>query len=122
MAPYTLGTRRVFALSRAEWYISLISWKAYVYELFERQCEIGLQNLENIEAAVGERGMAIQFSWHGLWGVEWRLVSPETYGMLFKPFHVRVSDWVHTYARGRLGFIRAGRSGDCWMTWLKLAL
>jgi len=43
----------------AELHVGLVSRKDYVYRLFERQCEIGLQNLEKIHAAVGERVTAI---------------------------------------------------------------
>ena len=39
----------------AEWYMSTVSRFDYVYEVFERQCEIGLANLAKIYDAVGDR-------------------------------------------------------------------
>ena len=39
----------------AEWYISTAARFDYVYEVFQRQCEIGLANLAKIYAAVGDR-------------------------------------------------------------------
>ena len=39
----------------AEWYMSTAARFDYVYEVFERQCEIGLANLAKIYDAVGDR-------------------------------------------------------------------
>ena len=38
-----------------EWYVSLASRQDYIYEVFERQCEIVLSNLEKIYEVVGDR-------------------------------------------------------------------
>ena len=42
-----------------EWYVSTAIRRDYVYEVFERQCEIGLANLEKIHNVVGERVTAV---------------------------------------------------------------
>jgi hypothetical protein len=80
-----------------EWYISTVTRQDYIYEVFDRQCEVALANLTKIHAAVGDRVSVVLVSGtdfgmqHGL------LVSPKTYRRLFKPFHQRVNDWVHTH-------------------------
>ena len=38
-----------------EWYVSTVARKDYVLELFERQCAIGLQNLETLIGLLGDR-------------------------------------------------------------------
>ena len=38
-----------------EWYVSTVTRRDFVYKIFERQCEIGIKNLEKIHAVVGER-------------------------------------------------------------------
>ena len=38
-----------------EWYMSTVTRQDYIYKVFERQCEIALQNLPRIYAAVGDR-------------------------------------------------------------------
>ena len=39
----------------AEWYMSTVSRFDFVYEIFRRQCEIGLENLAKLYDAVGDR-------------------------------------------------------------------
>lgn len=80
-----------------EWYISTVTRQDYIYEVFDRQCEIALANLAKIHGAVGDRVSVIFVSatdfgmQHGLF------VSPKTYRGLFKPFHKRVNDWIHSH-------------------------
>ena len=40
----------------AEWYMSTVARRDYVYEVFERQCEIALANLEKLHARRRRRG------------------------------------------------------------------
>ena len=42
-----------------EWYVSTVARRDYVYEVFERQCEIALANLAKIYEAVGDRVTAV---------------------------------------------------------------
>jgi hypothetical protein len=80
-----------------EWYVSLGVRTDYLHEVFGRQCEIGLQNLERIHAAVGERVTVVGVSYADFGAQQGPLISPSTYRKLFKPFHVKVNDWVHTH-------------------------
>ena len=45
-----------------EWYISTVARRDFVYKIFERQCEIGIKNLDKIHAVVGERVSAVFLS------------------------------------------------------------
>lgn len=80
-----------------EWYMSTVIRQDYVYQVFDRQCEIALANLARIYQAVGNRVAVCLVSatdfgmQHGL------LVSPKSYRELFKPFHRRVNDWIHSH-------------------------
>jgi hypothetical protein len=80
-----------------EWYVSTLTRPDYVYQVYERQCEIGLQNLARFHAAVGERISAIFLTGTDFGGQNNLLVSPKTYRRLYQPFHKRVNDWVHTH-------------------------
>lgn len=81
----------------AEWYISTITRRGYVYRVFERQCEIGLANLERLYEAVGDR-VAVLFVNSTDFGMQaGPLISPRTYRELYQPFHKRINDWVHTH-------------------------
>ena len=81
----------------AEWYMSTAMRRDYVYEVFDRQCEIGLANLERIHAVVGERVDAVFVTGTDFGAQTGPFCSPDAYRDLFKPFHGRVNDWVHDH-------------------------
>jgi len=80
-----------------EWYMSTVIRQDYIYEVFDRQCEIALDNLARIYDVVGDRISVIFISGTDFGMQRGLLVSPKTYRELYKPFHVRVNDWVHTH-------------------------
>ena len=80
-----------------EWYMSTLSRRDYVYKIFERQCEIGLANLEKIYQAVGDRVSAVMVTGTDFGQQTGSFISPRTYRDLYKPFHKQVNDWVHQH-------------------------
>jgi len=81
----------------AEWYISTVSRRDYVYRIFERQCEIALGNLERLHAAVGERVSVLFISGTDFGTQLGPFIAPRAYRDLFQPFHRQVNDWVHRH-------------------------
>jgi hypothetical protein len=79
-----------------EWYISLSSRRDYIYKIFERQTEINLTNLKKIHGAVGDRVAVAYLTGTDFGAQNGPFVSPQTYRNLFKPFHKKVNDWVHS--------------------------
>jgi hypothetical protein len=78
-----------------EWYISTVTRQDYIYEVFDRQCEIALENLAKIHKVIGERLSVIFVSATDFGMQQGLFISPKTYRRLYKPFHVRVNEWVH---------------------------
>jgi hypothetical protein len=78
-----------------EWYVSTAARFDYVYEVFERQCEIALNNLEKIHAVVGERVSVVFITGTDFGTQNGPFISPASYRKLYQPFHRRVNDWVH---------------------------
>ncbi len=78
-----------------EWYVSTVARRDYIYRVFERQCEIGIANLERIHAVVGERVDVAFVTGTDFGAQHGPFVSPRTYRELFMPFHKVVNDWVH---------------------------
>jgi hypothetical protein len=78
-----------------EWYISTVTRRDYVYKIFERQCEIGISNLEKVFAAVGNRVTAVFVSGTDFGQQNGPFISLKSYRDLFKPFHQEVNNWVH---------------------------
>lgn len=78
-----------------EWYISLATRKNFVYELFSRQCEIALKNLERIYQAVSDRINVIVISTTDFGTQRGPFISIEVYRELFKPLHIKLNSWIH---------------------------
>ena len=83
----------------AEWYMSTVSRFDYVYELFRRQCEIGVKNLAKIYGVVGDRVSAVFITGTDFGMQTGSFISPVAYRKLYQPFHRRVNDWVHEHTR-----------------------
>ncbi|MCL4297326.1 MAG: methyltransferase [Anaerolineae bacterium] len=81
----------------AEWYMSTVARQDYIYQVFERQCEMGLANLARLYEVIGNRVTVALVSATDFGMQSGPLVSPQTYRELFMPFHRRVNDWVHQH-------------------------
>ena len=81
----------------AEWYMSTVTRFDYVYELFDRQCRIGLENLAKIYDVVGDHVAAVFITGTDFGMQTGPFISPAAYRKLFQPFHRRVNDWVHEH-------------------------
>jgi hypothetical protein len=81
----------------AEWYMSTVARRDYVYEVFDRQCGIALANYEKIHQAVGEKITAVFVTGTDFGTQQGPFISPKAYRDLYKPFHKRVNDWIHTH-------------------------
>jgi hypothetical protein len=78
-----------------EWYVSTVARRDYVYQVFERQCEIALANLEKLHGVVGERVTAIFVTGTDFGAQTGPFISPHAYRDLFQPFHKQVNAWIH---------------------------
>jgi len=78
-----------------EWYISTVARRDYVYKIFERQCEIALENLAKVYAVVGDRVSAAFVTGTDFGAQNGPFISPRAYRNLFKPFHTAVNNWIH---------------------------
>jgi hypothetical protein len=78
-----------------EWYVSTVIRRDYIYELFERQCEIALANLGKLYEVVGDRVMVVYMSGTDFGMQTGPFISRRTYRELYQPFQKRLNDWVH---------------------------
>lgn len=78
-----------------EWYVSTLARFDYVWEVFDRQCEIALANLARIYDAVGDRVTAVFLTGTDFGTQNGPFISCASYRKLYQPFHRRVNDWVH---------------------------
>ncbi len=81
----------------AEWYMSTVSRRDYVYEVFDLQCDIGIANLEKVWAVVSDRVSAVFVTGTDFGAQNGPFISPRAYRDLYQPFHRRVNDWIHAH-------------------------
>jgi hypothetical protein len=82
-----------------EWYVSVATRGDFVKQIFERQCEIALGNLEKIARATGD-AVDVVFLCGTDFGTQIsQFCSVDTFDDLWKPFYRAVNDWIHTNTR-----------------------
>lgn len=82
-----------------EWYMSTMTRRDYVYQVFERQCEIVLENLPKIYEAVGDRVSAVWISGTDFGAQNSSFISPKAFCDLYQPFYRQVNDWLAEHTR-----------------------
>jgi hypothetical protein len=78
-----------------EWYCSTRSRRGYVHHVFERQCEVGIENLRRIHAEVGNAIDVIFICGTDFGTQTSSFCSAATFRELWFPYYKRVNDWVH---------------------------
>ena len=78
-----------------EWYISTVSRKDYLHQIFSRQTEIALENLEKIHATLGEIPTLAYICGTDFGTQISTFCSPRTYKNLYHPYYKQINDWVH---------------------------
>jgi uroporphyrinogen-III decarboxylase len=104
-----------------EWYISTVSRKEYIKEVFAGQAEIALKNLQRFYQAVDDKVNVIFLDGADLAAQNTLFCSPQTYRELYLPFSKKLNDWIHTNTKWKTmkhccgaceplieGFIEAG--------------
>ncbi len=84
-----------------EWYVSTVMRRDYVYQIFERQCEIALANLAKIYKVVGNKVAAVFVTGTDFGMQTGSFISVQTYRDLYRPFHKIVNDWIHQHTQWR---------------------
>lgn len=78
-----------------EWYVSTVTRPTYVRKVFEKQCEIGLKNIETLIGLFGEVVQVAFISGTDFGTQRGPFISLDSYRELYKPFHKRINDLVH---------------------------
>jgi hypothetical protein len=81
----------------AEWYVSTSSRQDYIHKIFERQCEVAIQNLERIYPVVGDSVQAIFLCGTDFGTQTSAFCSVKTFNNLYFPYYKQVCDWVHAH-------------------------
>ena len=80
-----------------EWYVSTVARQDYIHQVFSKQCDIALQNLEKIHAIVADT-IDVLFVCGTDFGTQIStFCSGETFNSLYAPYYKQVNDWVHEH-------------------------
>ena len=78
-----------------EWYISHALRRDYINEVYDRQVDIGLKNLEKIIQAFGNKIDIIYVTGTDFGYQRGPLMAPDVFCDLYKPHYKRVCDYIH---------------------------
>lgn len=79
----------------AEWYVSTRSRRNYVHQVFSRQVEIGIENLERIYQRIGN-SIDVLFLCGTDFGTQTSsFCSVSTFRELWLPYYKQMCDWIH---------------------------
>lgn len=78
-----------------EWYISTCTRKDYVKRIFDKQCEIAIENYRKIFNEVGNKVDVVVTTGTDFGTQNGLFISKELYREVFKPFHIRLNKWIH---------------------------
>lgn len=118
-APFMKATKGIRDIE--EWYISTVTRKEYIKEVFAGQAEIAVKNLERIYQAVGNKVHIVFLDGADLAAQNTLFCGPEGYRELYLPFSKKLNDWIHANTKWKTmkhccggceplieGFIEAG--------------
>jgi hypothetical protein len=78
-----------------EWYMSTLIREDFVKEIFDRQTDIAIGNLELLKQEVSD-AVDVVFTCGTDFGTQnSTFCSPETYDRVWKPYYRKVNDWIH---------------------------
>ncbi len=78
-----------------EWYLATLAYPDYIRQVFEKQCETALKNIELLAEAVGNKVQVVFVSGTDFGTQNGLFISPEAYRELYKPYQKAVNDKIH---------------------------
>lgn len=91
-----------------DWIVAHKTNPEYITGIFERQCEVGLENARLVWQAAGSK-IDVCFVSGTDFGTQDRpFISPAMYRAMYKPFHRRINDWIHQNTTWKVFFHSCG--------------
>ena len=80
-----------------EWYVTVASRQNFVHELFERQTDIALKNLQIYHDAVGNTPDVAFICGTDFGTQNGTFCSETTFRELYMPYYRKINDWIHSH-------------------------
>ena len=81
-----------------EWYVTTATRRDYVHKIFEKQCEIALQNITTLVELFGDCVQVAFITGTDFGTQRGPFISRKAYRELFFPYHKQVNDLIHTHS------------------------
>ncbi len=78
-----------------EWYVSTLIRQDYIHQVFEKQCDVAIKNLEKIYKAVGDGIQVAYICGTDLGTQDAPFCSLDNFKNLYMPYYKRVNGWIH---------------------------
>ena len=79
----------------AEWYMSTVIRRDYVWQVFEKQCEYALENVNTLIDLFGDTVQMALITGTDFGTQRGLFISVQAYRDLYRPFHKQINDLIH---------------------------
>jgi hypothetical protein len=80
-----------------EWYLSTVMRTDYLHQVFDKQTDIALFNLDKIHQATGDT-VDVVFTCGTDFGTQdTQFCSPESFKELYSPYYKKINNWIHQH-------------------------
>jgi len=79
----------------AQWYMTVVEEPEFVQELFERQSEIAIQNMQRLNAIAGDVIDVVVVCGTDFGTQDSTFCSAGTYDDIWQPYYKKMNDWIH---------------------------
>ena len=94
-APFLTHPKGIRDIS--EWYMATVANPDYVAEIFDRQSEIALQNLQSLKELTGDVIDVVVVCGADFGTQNSQFCSPDAFGELWLPRYKKMNDWIHAH-------------------------
>lgn len=96
-APFLKAPKGIRDIS--EWYMSTVIRQDYIHEVFDRQCDVAIQNMAMIHEVAGDV-IDVAFICGTDFGTQTsQFCSTSTYEALWAPYYKRINGWIHDHTQ-----------------------
>jgi len=81
----------------SEWYMSTLMRQDYLHEVFDKQTDIAVRNMEKIFAAVGNKVDVVFICGTDFGTQTAQFCDQATFNSLYAPYYRKMNDWIHEH-------------------------
>lgn len=82
-----------------EWYLSTVMRTDYLHQVFEKQTDIALSNLEKVQKVTGDIVDVVFVCGTDFGTQDTQFCSPESFQELYSPYYKKINNWIHHNTR-----------------------